>query len=328
MAEEDGSKPSVLTRSFASIRDAFTGKPSKAGQSQDDAGQNQDGAVQSQDDAGQNQNGAAQSQDDAGQGHEGTERLQEDPTQADPEPRQGDTEQSQEEAEVPRTAAEGTSDPSQRKAEEYADIMQQCAAGDLTTRMEATGEDEAMDRIAVEFNDMVKELEKTTDQLKSYVDEVESAGVGVERSSDTVRRASSDVVDAMQNISADAEAQREQLQTISETMEGVAASLEQFAASHPGGDFEPQVTQLEEKASEIRDVAQASETIQTETTIVSAATEEQAAELGEMSSRAADLQRYAKPLHAILDRFDTESEHELVFSAGSATGNEADGTGD
>jgi len=296
MASEDGSSSGVLSR----LRAAVTGT-SSAGEQEEPA--------QAQKDTAHSQAGTEQAQNDG-------ELIQEDPAQA------------QKDAETSRTEPAETSGPSQARVEAYADIMEQCAAGDLTQRMEAAGNDETMDRIALGFNDMGENLEKTTVQLKSYVDEVESAGVGVERSADTVRRASGDVVDAMQNVSADAEAQREELQTISEALDDVAATLEQFAASHPDAEIEPQVNQIGVKADEIRDVATTSEAIQTETTIVSAAAEEQAAELGDISSRAGDLQRYSNPLNAILGRFDTESKQEPGSPPGSPTGEEQEGIGD
>jgi len=216
----------------------------------------------------------------------------------------------EESSEMPQQSTEESSEMPQRTAEAYADTMQQCAAGDLTVRMEQTGEDEAIDQIAIEFNEMVTELEKTTDHLKSYVGEVEGAGVGVEESSETVRRASDNVIDSMQTISGDIGEQREQLQAASETIDGVAAALEQVAASHPDADIEPQIDRLEEQASEIRDAAKISDGIQTETQVVGATVAEQAAELNDVSRRADDLQRYATPLSAILDRFETDSEGE------------------
>ncbi|MFC6757659.1 hypothetical protein ACFQER_14585 [Halomicroarcula sp. GCM10025894] len=164
---------------------------------------------------------------------------------------------------------------------------------------------------------MVSELEKTTDHLKSYVDEVEGAGVGVEESSDTVRRASDNVIDSMQTISGDIGEQREQLQAASETIDGVAAALEEVAASHPDADIEPQIARLEEQASEIRDAAKIGEGIQTETQVVGATVAEQSAELNDVSRRANDLQRYATPLSAILDRFETDSENESSLSNAS-----------
>ncbi|WP_276250300.1 hypothetical protein [Haloarcula rara] len=228
-----------------------------------------------------------------------------------------DAEQTQTDQDAARTGGDERSAPSQRTAEAYADTMQQCANGDLTVRMEGRGEDEAMDSIAEGFNEMVSELEKTTDHLKSYVDEVEGAGVGVEESSDTVRRASDNVIDSMQTISGDIGEQREQLQAASETIDGVAAALEEVAASHPDADIEPQIARLEEQASEIRDAAKIGEGIQTETQVVGATVAEQSAELNDVSRRANDLQRYATPLSAILDRFETDSENESSLSNAS-----------
>jgi methyl-accepting chemotaxis protein len=211
---------------------------------------------------------------------------------------------------------DGPSAPSERTAEAYADTMEQCAAGDLTVRMEATGDDEAMDRVATGFNEMVSELEQSTDHLKSYVGEVEGAGVGIERSAETVQRASDDVVDSMQTISTDMGEQRAQLQETAAAIDEVTAALQQFAVNHPDADIDPQITRLEAQISELRDAASASQAVQSETKVVSAAVEEQAAELSDVSRRADDLQRYAKPLSAILDRFETDSEQESVASVG------------
>lgn len=199
-----------------------------------------------------------------------------------------------------------------RTAAAYADTMQQCADGDLTVRMAPDEDDEAMERVAVAFNDMVEELENTTSHLQSYVDEVESAGIGVERSTDTVQRASNDVVDSMQTISADMGEQREQLQATAATIDDIAAALQEFAANNPNADLDTEIDGLEAQVSELRDAAATSEAVQTETNIVSAAVEEQAAELSEVSGRASDLQRYAKPLGAMLDRFETEAEEDSL----------------
>lgn len=227
-----------------------------------------------------------------------------------------EAERARKEAEVSRAEALEISNYLQEKAEEYSEIMQQCAAGDLTQRMTEDGENESMDRIAREFNDMIEELEKTTGQLKSYVDEVEEAGAEVEQSATTVRKASEQVAESIQKIAVDAEDQKERLQTISETMDGIAEELEQFAEQHPETDIGEQLNSIQDIAGEINQIADLSEETQSETDNVSAAAEEQAAELNEVSERANDLQRYAQPLRDILDRFETEAEHEFVFSVG------------
>jgi hypothetical protein len=53
---------------------------------------------------------------------------------------------------------------------------------------------------------------------------------------------------------------------------------------------------------------------------VAGAAEEQAAELNTVSERANELQRYAEPLRDILERFETDQEHEFVFSVGPTGG--------
>ncbi len=226
-----------------------------------------------------------------------------------------EAERARKEAEVSRAEAMEMSNYLQDKAEEYSRIMDECAAGDLTQRMDQDGENEAMDRIASEFNDMIEELEKTTGQLKSYVDEVEEAGSEVEQSANTVREASEQVADSIQKIAVDAEDQKERLQSISETIDEIASELEAFAEDHDVA-IDDQLQQIHEMANEISEVADLSEETQSETDNVSAAAEEQAAELNEVSERANDLQRYAQPLRDILGRFDTEAEHEFVFSVG------------
>jgi methyl-accepting chemotaxis protein len=227
-----------------------------------------------------------------------------------------EAERARKEAEVSRAEALEMSNYLQKKAEEYSEIMQQCAAGDLTQRMTEDGENESMDRIANEFNDMIEELEKTTGQLKSYVDEVEEAGAEVEQSATTVRKASEQVAESIQKIAVDAEDQKERLQTISQTMDGIADELERFADQHPDTDLGDELDSIQDIAGEINEIADLSEETQSETDNVSAAAEEQAAELNEVSERANDLQRYAQPLRDILDRFETEAEHEFVFSVG------------
>ena len=227
-----------------------------------------------------------------------------------------EAERARKEAEVSRAEALEMSNYLQEKADEYSEIMQRCAAGDLTQRMTEDGENESMDRIASEFNEMIEELEKTTGQLKSYVDEVEEAGEEVEQSATTVRKASEQVADSIQRIAVDAEDQKERLQTISETMDGIADELERFAEQHPDTEIGAQLDSIQDIAGELNEIADLSEETQSETDNVSAAAEEQAAELNEVSERANDLQRYAQPLRDILGRFETEAEHEFVFSVG------------
>jgi len=228
------------------------------------------------------------------------------------------------EAEVARQEAEQMADYLQEKAEEYSEIMQEVSMGDMTQRMESDGRVDSMDHIAEEFNDMIVELEKTTGQLKSYVDEVEQAGAEVEQSADTVREASEQVAESIQKISDDAYNQKERLQNISETMDDITSDLETLAAED-GVDIEESLENIRDISADISDIAELSEDTMAEAEHVAGAAEEQAAELNEVSEQANDLQRYAQPLRDILDRFETEAEHEFVFSVGPTGGSQSPG---
>jgi len=230
-----------------------------------------------------------------------------------------EAEQARKEAEVSRAEAMEMSNYLQDRADEYAEIMQQCASGDLTRRMEPDGENEAMDRIASEFNEMIDELEKTTGQLKSFSDEVETAGEVVQTSSESVRDASEQVADSIQKISDDAYDQKERLQEISNTMDDIARDLEEFAAENDV-DFGDSLERIEEIATTLNQVVELSEQTMAESENVAGAAEEQAAELNEVTQRAEDLSRYARPLREVLDRFETESEHEFYFPTGPGSG--------
>jgi len=231
-----------------------------------------------------------------------------------------EAEEAREEAEVARAEAEELATYLQKKAEEDSEIMGEVGAGDLTQRMTTDGEEESMDRIAEEFNEMISELEKTTGQLAGYVDEVEEAGRKVETSASTVREASERVANSIQKISDDAYDQKERLRQISETMDGVAEDVERIAGDQRGVSMETSLAQIQEISSELRDIAELSEETVAESESVAGAAEEQAAELSELSERAHDLQRYAEPLRDILGRFETEAEHEFVFSVGPTGG--------
>ena len=238
-----------------------------------------------------------------------------------------EAERARKEAEVSRAEAMELSTYLQDKAEEYSDIMQACARGDLTQRMEPEGENEAMDQIAADFNEMVTELEMTTGQLKTFASEVEESGGSVQESAETVRDASEQVAESIQKISDDAYDQQDRLQTISAEMDEVAVQLETFAEDTPEVDFGDSLERIREVASMIEQAADLAENTMSESENVAGAAEEQAAELNGVSARAEELTRYAQYLGDGLGNFETENEHEFVFQtgAGSSTAETADG---
>ncbi|WP_336328164.1 HAMP domain-containing protein [Halovenus sp. HT40] len=231
-----------------------------------------------------------------------------------------EAEQARKEAEVARAEAEELADYLQDKAEEYSEVMQQVSAGDMTQRMEQDGEEDSMDQIAEEFNDMIEELEKTTGQLKSYVDEVEAAGAEVESSAATVREASEQVADSIQKISDDAYDQKDRLDELTMVMDSLADDIESIAEEYDDIDMSDSLDQIREASTQLDELTDLSQETMAEAEEVAGAAEEQAAELNAVSDRANELQRYAQPLRDILERFETEAEHEFVFSVGPTGG--------
>lgn len=229
---------------------------------------------------------------------------------------------SRKEAEVSRAEAMEMNDYLQAKAKEFSQAMESAAGGDMTRRMETDNENESMDRIATAFNDMIEELEKTTGQLQSFADEVAESGEVVLTSAESVRDASEQVADSVQQISDHGYNQQERLKTVSEDIDQFVDTLEQLQADNPSVEFEDSMEELRAMATSIQEAADISEQMMAESESVAGAAEEQAAELNEVSSRAEKLKRYASPLGDILGRFETEAEHEFVFSGGPSPGSD------
>lgn len=219
-------------------------------------------------------------------------------------------EDARDEAERERARTQAMNRQLIRAANEYSEIMRRCADGDLTRRFEHDAENEAMDRIAMEFNEMVEELEQTVGQHKEFAREVEAAGDVLQSSADIVRIASDHVADSVQNISDDAFEQKERLESISTEVDEVVATFD-TAGDTDEADVEEPLERLEEIAARISEVAAISEQTLAETEVVALATEEQANELTAVSDQATDLTQYARALRDLLEEFDTESSHGL-----------------
>jgi len=219
-----------------------------------------------------------------------------------------EAEQAREEAEVSRAEAVQMNAYLQNKAAEYSETMRECAAGDLTRRLETDGENEAMDRIATEFNAMVEELETTTAEVKRFAEEVEEAGEVLQTSSDSVRVTSEHVADSVQAISDDAYDQKERLEAVAAEIDEVVDVLVDYADDHDDVDFEEPLTQFNEIVQQVHEVASTSQKTLAESELVAGAAEEQAAELNEVSGRAQELTRNARALGDVLDTFEVDGE--------------------
>jgi methyl-accepting chemotaxis protein len=142
-----------------------------------------------------------------------------------------EAQEAREAAEQAREEAEQMNRHLERKADEYSEVMRACAAGDLTARMDAESESDAMVEIATEFNEMVAEIEATTAEVKAFASGVATASEQVTASSEEVRSASEQVTEPIQEITDGAERQNQSLQSVSGEMEQLSTTTEEIAAS-------------------------------------------------------------------------------------------------
>ncbi|MDS0282170.1 HAMP domain-containing protein [Haloarcula onubensis] len=226
-----------------------------------------------------------------------------------------EAESARKEAEVSRQEALAMTDYLQEKAEDYSEVMQRCANGDLTQRMEIDNENDAMDRIAEEFNDMLGELEKTTGQLKTFSEEVAESSEIVLTNTENVRQSGERVTDSIEAINADATDQEARLEELAADLDGVIDRLHSLKGN-PHVDINEELAQFQSVADVLEQATGRSQSIRTEAESAAETSKQQADELDEVSERADRLKRYAKPLGGILDRFETAAEHEFVFSGG------------
>ncbi|MFC4542741.1 methyl-accepting chemotaxis protein [Halosolutus amylolyticus] len=142
-----------------------------------------------------------------------------------------EAEAAREDAERARAETEAINRHLEAKADEYRDVMAECAAGDLTQRLDPESESEAMTDIARSFNSMVDELEETTAHVKTFATEVATASEEVTTSAEEVRSASEQVTESIQEISDGSDQQNQHLQAVSNEMSGLSTTTEQIAAS-------------------------------------------------------------------------------------------------
>jgi methyl-accepting chemotaxis protein len=136
-----------------------------------------------------------------------------------------------EETESARAETEELNRRLERRADEYSQVMQACANGDLTRRMDPADESRAMSDVATEFNDMMDEIEATVDRLKAFSDDVATSTQQVAASAEMISEESEDTSESLKEISEAARKQNETLQEASDDMVSHLTTIEEIAAS-------------------------------------------------------------------------------------------------
>lgn len=129
------------------------------------------------------------------------------------------------------------------------------------------------------------------------------------------RELEDDVSASIRTISENSVAQEGRLERLSETLDGVVGALE-LLRDEPGVAIGDELAEFERIRGVLDEAAGTARAIHTAATDVESVTREQAEQLDEVSDRADQLERYARPLGDILGRFETAAEHEFVFSGG------------
>ncbi|WP_338738137.1 methyl-accepting chemotaxis protein [Haloplanus salilacus] len=142
-----------------------------------------------------------------------------------------DVERAQRDAERARREVEDLNATLEAEADAFGATMSRAAAGDLTQRMDADSESEAMVTVAESFNAMMDEIEETLGRVRSFADEVAAASQQVTTSAEEVERASASVSESIQEISAGADQQDDRLTTVSTEMQSLSGAIEEVASS-------------------------------------------------------------------------------------------------
>ena len=144
-----------------------------------------------------------------------------------------------EEAKETAREASDRTDAARQKNEElneqleshYSEVMAACAEGNLTRRMDAGTDSDAMAAIAESFNDMLDQWEQTIVEIKMFADRVESESELTNSSMRETREASSEVSQATRNITNATDRQRKEIDGVTAEMSNLSASIQEITST-------------------------------------------------------------------------------------------------
>ncbi|MFB6072000.1 MAG: methyl-accepting chemotaxis protein [Halobacterium sp.] len=142
-----------------------------------------------------------------------------------------DMEEARADAEETRREAERLNEELERTAAAFSEEMAAAADGDLTRRLDADADSDAMQAIAASFNEMMADMEATLRRVRDIADAVDENTTDVATSADEIRSASEQVSDSVQDISASAETQLRNADEVTDEVTSLSATVEEIAAS-------------------------------------------------------------------------------------------------
>ncbi|WP_080509921.1 methyl-accepting chemotaxis protein [Halorubrum saccharovorum] len=142
-----------------------------------------------------------------------------------------DVEAAKAEVEKRREEVERLNRHLETKADDYSATMDRAADGDLTVRLDADSESEAMEQIGAAFNEMMDDMEATMRDVQSFAGEVSAASGKTVEGVDAAEARSEDVRGSIEEIADGAADQREMLEQVSGEMNTLSATIEEVASS-------------------------------------------------------------------------------------------------
>jgi methyl-accepting chemotaxis protein len=222
------------------------------------------------------------------------------------------------EAESARADAESTTRTLERTAGDYEDVMSEVADGDLTRRVDADRDSEAMAAIGHAFNGMVDQLEATLGDVAAFADHVANEAEEVRTSSREVRSASEDAADAVNEISDGAHRQTERLHDVADEVGTLSAGAEETAAT-----VQQVATTAEEAAEAGADGRDAAEAALSEMDAIETATDDTVREMESLEAEMGEIGDIAELIADIAEQTNLLALNASIEAA--RTGAEGDG---
>lgn len=142
-----------------------------------------------------------------------------------------DLEVSRREAEQARQEAEQLATTLEQQADVFGARMEQAADGDLTQRLPAETDQEAMTQVATSFNDMITDVETTVGSVQDRAAVVAQESQSIDEATNEIEVVTERVQDAASEIQAETDRQAERFETVFQEASDLSATIEEIAAT-------------------------------------------------------------------------------------------------
>jgi methyl-accepting chemotaxis protein len=142
-----------------------------------------------------------------------------------------DAETARADAEAAREEAQQMNQHLEQKAVEYREVMEACADGDFTRRLDTDSRSDAMEEIGEAFNAMVDDIERIFATVGEFATEVSTASDDLSNSSNELEETSATVSSSIEQISQYTDEQDTRVQNVSQEVQAMSATIEEIAAT-------------------------------------------------------------------------------------------------